>query len=441
MVNNRPPTLLILAVLSLVVNLTWVFLVQPFLAPDEPEHLATVREIQRKQILPELHFDFSTNPRGVPVPAFDDQGLFDAVEQVLGTGDRHKVSFEHVQPPFYYVTAALVSWPVAGDALLELYVCRVVSAVFGMLTVIFIWAAIRELSPGRPLLALFCATTVLFLPQFSFNSAYVTNDVALNAVGACALFIWFRGLRTPAFDRYLLLAGAITGLAVLTKLTAIVLIPLLGLVAIFRARGVRHFFVLAAGAGGSFLAVAGWWFVRNIVVYGEWTGFANAVQFHILRKGTVYLDPTDPQALGQYLKTTFESTIGVFGWMDVPLDQAIYTIALWLCGALSLLSLYHLIRQLQASADRRFLLKSLSVLVLLWAGITAGYLTYSLQVGYQAQGRYLFLLLMPFSLLINYGLFRLIERRGWNKLWCAVPTVLLLVLNVGSMVVVAGHWV
>ncbi|MEO5951399.1 MAG: hypothetical protein ABIQ44_02930, partial [Chloroflexia bacterium] len=171
----------ILAALSLLLNLVWVFTIQPFLAPDEPEHLMTVREIQRKHILPELHFDFTTNPRGVPVPTFDDPPFTDAVQQVLGTGARHQISFESVQPPFYYITAALASWPVSDNVLAQLYVCRIVSAIFGMLTILFIWATIRELSPSSPRLALFCATTLLFLPQFTFNSSYAANDAALNA--------------------------------------------------------------------------------------------------------------------------------------------------------------------------------------------------------------------------------------------------------------------
>jgi 4-amino-4-deoxy-L-arabinose transferase-like glycosyltransferase len=432
---------LLLAALSLLVNLIWVFTIQPFLAPDEPEHIATVREIQRKAALPELHFDFTSNPKGEPQPPFDDQRLTDAVQEVLGTGDRHRISFENVQSPFYYVTAALVSWPVVDNVPAELYICRVVSALFGMVTVLFIWAAVRELSPDKPLFALFCATTILFLPQFAFNSAYVTNDVALNAVGACALFVWLKGLRNPSFDRYLLVAGAVTGLAVLTKLTALVLLLPLGMLVIHRAESVRHFLALIAGACASFFAVTGWWFIRNIVVYGEWTGFANAMRFHILRKGTVLLDPTNPDMVGQYFKTTFESSVGLFGWMDVPLDQSVYAAALWLGGALSVLSLYQLFRRIQVNEDRPFMVRSLSVLLLLGVCITLGYLSYSLRVGYQAQGRYLFLLLLPFTLLINYGLYSLIERRAWNKLWCALPTVLLLALNVGSVIIVANHWV
>jgi 4-amino-4-deoxy-L-arabinose transferase-like glycosyltransferase len=431
----------ILAALSLLLNLLWVFTIQPFLAPDEPEHLAAIREIQRKRILPELHFDFTTNPRGTAVPPFSDPPFTDTVQQVLGTGARHQISFEAVQPPLYYLTAALISWPVYDNVLVQLYVCRIVSAIFGMLTILFIWATIREISPSSPQLALFCATTVLFLPQFTFNSSYVTNDAALNAVGMGALYVFFKGLRNPAFDRYMLLAGALVGLAILTKLTALALLLPFGLVILYRSRSQRPFFALTAGALFSFLAVSGWWFVRNIIIYGELSGFANAVQFHQARKSTIYLDLTNLQAVTQFSKTTFESTIGIFGWMDVPLEPFIYQVALLLATALSALSLYYLFRRIRDERTDRTLIRSLSILLLLAIGIIFGYLTYSLRIGYQAQGRYLFLLLILFTFLINYGLQKLAAHHRWHNLWYALPTLLLLVLNVYSLFVVGAHWV
>ena len=440
MTSSRIPVPLILAALSLLVNLVWVVTVQPFLAPDEPEHLATIREIQRRRALPEIHFDFTTNPRGVPVPPFDDQPLFDAIQEVLGTGNRHQIAFESVQAPLYYITAALMSWPVTDNVILQLYICRFVSAIFGMLTVLFIWAAIRQISPNSPQLAFFCATTVLFLPQFTFNSSSITNDVALNAVGAATLYIWFKGLRDPSFDRYLILAGVLTGLAVLTKLTALVLLPPLALVVFFRSKNLRHFLLLAAGAAAGFLVVTGWWFVRNILAYGEWTGFANTIQYHQSRKSFVVLDPANTEALVQFFKTTFDSTLGVFGWMDVFLHSAFYQIALVIAAALSLLSLNWLIRRIREGRDTYSVLRYTFILLLLAVGLLFGYITYSIQIGYQAQGRYLFLLLIPYSLLINYGLQKLIDRRSWPKLWYALPTLLLLALNIYSLAIVATHW-
>jgi len=439
--NSRISIPLALAALSLLVNLGWIAVIQPFLAPEEPEHLAAIREIQRRHILPEIHFDFTSNPKGVAVPPFDDQPLYDAVQQVLGTGARHRRSFESTQAPLYYITAALVSWPMSDNVMLQLYIRRIVSAIFGMLTIVFVWAAVRQVSPGSPRLALFCATTVLFLPQFNFNSAYIANDVALNALGAATLYVWFKGLRDPAFDRYLIIAGALPGLAVLTKLSALAMLPALGLVVLFRSKNIRHFSILAASTGAAFLVVTGWWFVRNIVTYGEWTGFANTVQYYQARDNILMLNPASIDALVQFSKTTFDSSIGVFGWMDVLLDPAIYQAALLLCAFFCLLSMYMLFHRLQEDRNRRTVLRIAGILFVLGSGILFGYITYSIQIGYQAQGRYLFLLLIPYSLLLNYGLQKLIDTHSWNKLWYALPTLLLLVLNIYSFVVVATHWV
>lgn len=431
-----------LAALSLLINLIWAAAVQPFLAPDEPEHLAAVREIQRKHMLPELYFDFSSNPRGTPLPPFDDQPLTDAIDQALiGTGSNHRVSFEAVQPPLYYVVAAVVSWPFSDNVLVQLYVCRIVSAILGMLVVLFIWAAVRKISPGAPLFAVFCAATILFLPQFSFNSSNITNDVALNAIGTAALFAWFKAYREPEFDRYLILSGMLVGLAVITKLTALALIPPLALLAVLRAGSLRRFALSALGSASGFLAVAGWWFVRNIIAYGEYTGFANATQYHTSRNSFVALDITNLNMLGRFSQTTFQSSIGLFGWLDVPLDPFIYVVALAFCILFAALSLYFLFLRLRSDRPGRHALKITGVLALLSACIFAGFIAYSMTLGYQAQGRYLFLLLLPFSLLLNYGWRKLIDRRGRSILSYALPTVLLIALNIYSLLVVATHWV
>jgi hypothetical protein len=127
--------------------------------------------------------------------------------------------------------------------------------------------------------------------------------------------------------------------------------------------------------------------------------------------------------------------------MDVPLEPFIYQVALLLVTVLSALSFYYLFRRIRDERTDRTLVRSLSILLLLAIGIIFGYLTYSLRIGYQAQGRYLFLLLILFTFLINYGLQKLAAHHRWHNLWYALPTLLLLVLNIYSLFVVGAHWV
>ena len=85
-----------------------------------------------------------------------------------------------------------------------------------------------------PLFDLFPGVIAL-LPEFSFNNARVGNDSLVNCLGAAAFYVWFRGLRQPEYDPWMLRAGVVVALAVLAKLTAVALIPGLALVVLFRA--------------------------------------------------------------------------------------------------------------------------------------------------------------------------------------------------------------
>jgi 4-amino-4-deoxy-L-arabinose transferase-like glycosyltransferase len=99
--------------------------------------------------------------------------------------------------------------------------------------------AIRELVPDAPVLAVAAAGVTALLPQFCFTNAHAANDSAVNLAATAGFYIWVRGLRHPEFDRRLLGAGAMLGLALLCKLTAVVLILGLGLVILFRMFQVR----------------------------------------------------------------------------------------------------------------------------------------------------------------------------------------------------------
>ena len=61
---------------------------------------------------------------------------------------------------------------------------------FGALTVYFSWAAMRALVPKHPVLAIGVAATIALLPQFSFNMASVSNDSAVNCMGAASIYSW-----------------------------------------------------------------------------------------------------------------------------------------------------------------------------------------------------------------------------------------------------------
>jgi hypothetical protein len=107
----------------------------------------------------------------------------------------------------------------ATDGRLEgLRVARSTSLVFGLLTVIFTFAAVWRLSRDARF-ALLAGSLVAFDPQFLFTSGYFSNDAAAAAIGAAALWIVVRALeepRGPARGHYLA-GGVLIALGALTK--------------------------------------------------------------------------------------------------------------------------------------------------------------------------------------------------------------------------------
>jgi 4-amino-4-deoxy-L-arabinose transferase-like glycosyltransferase len=349
------------------------------------------------------------------------------------TGEFELLPYEAMQPPLYYLTAGSIAYLAPPDPQTVLYLGRIVAAFFGALTVYFCWAAIRELAPQEHLWAVAGAGLVALLPQFCSNSASLNNDSAAGFAAAAAFYIWIRGLRNPNFDRWMLGAGAIMGICLLAKLTTLVFLPGLALVVLFRAfqvpaqpdiRSARFASGLrkAAGAAAALVLVCGWWFVRNIFVYGEISGSEETIRFYSARFDPIVLG--NLADIGLLARGTWESLWGRFGWMDVPLPDTFYTQALIISVVLVSLSLIAGLRRIALWITRKGQLPAYvwqSTLVMAVASVLMVYAfyRYNAEVASQPQARYFFTLLLPLALVFTCGLFSLIPWRA-VKMVCVI---------------------
>ena len=161
--------------------------------------------------------------------------------------------------------------PYRGAAL-GVHALRVLSAALGLLTVSGVYLAARTTFPGRRPVALVAAALVGFNPRFLTHSASVTNDSLLVALVAWGVYLAADTLRRgPSLARSLTF-GVVAGLASLTKVGGILLLPLMGLVLVYRVwrerkwmRSLGHLTLI----GLLCLLVAGWWYVGNLIRYGE----------------------------------------------------------------------------------------------------------------------------------------------------------------------------
>jgi 4-amino-4-deoxy-L-arabinose transferase-like glycosyltransferase len=290
--SRRPLVcLFVLLVLYLLLALAYWTVTPIYEGPDEPMHYAYVRHLVKTGRLPPL----------------------------TGYEGGHPAHQESSQPPLYYIVAALLtSWtPDRGDyatllernphfaypapptvpdnkntwlhtptedfpwrsTILAIRLTRLVSLLFGALGIIATWGLGRELWPSSDYLPLLAAGVAAFTPQFLFMSVVVSNDTAATALSACVLWVATRLARRSVNTHHALLLGLLLGLAALTKLSALGLVPLAMFAVSVRvwqqhseaAPSRRLSFVIGhlSLAILTTLAVSGWWYARNWILYGN----------------------------------------------------------------------------------------------------------------------------------------------------------------------------
>ncbi|MCC7492180.1 MAG: glycosyltransferase family 39 protein [Fimbriimonadaceae bacterium] len=173
-------------------------------------------------------------------------------------------NFEVHQPPLYYVLAT-VAWRLGG-----LPAVRLLNLLGGLALVWVTWALVRAVA-GEDL-AVAAAAVVALLPMNVFLASRVNNDPLANLCWALLLWRWVLSLRDGPSRRAGLWAGLALGAALLTKASSVALLPLVLLTALLSGLPRRNW-RLAGEQAAITLAVAGllagWWYLRNQVVYGD----------------------------------------------------------------------------------------------------------------------------------------------------------------------------
>ncbi len=315
---------------------------------------------------------------------------------------------EASQPPLYYaVAAALTAWIDTSDleqvrhlnphvaageitpdgsnlnlvvhnpaverfpwrgTVLAVHIARIFSVLLGTWAVYLTWALVRELFPERPKLALTAAAIHAFTPMYLFISASVNNDNLIVPLCSLALLMMVRRIKNQesrienpvsGIRQYLFL-GIIIGLGLLTKASAIGLLPLAAAtiawetwrnwklamengewrmangksrithhVLRFTFYALRDLCLILIPA----LAISGWWFYRNFRLYGDWLGL-NAF-YAVLGTRDVVAD------FAQLWAERFAFAAGYwgnFGGLNIPMPAWIYTMLniFAICAAINL---------------------------------------------------------------------------------------------------------
>ncbi|MCA9943524.1 MAG: glycosyltransferase family 39 protein, partial [Anaerolineales bacterium] len=261
-------------------------------------------------------------------------------------------------------------WNPWQGTLLAVRLVRLFSVLLGAATVYLTYLISKELVPNRPEIALGAAALNAFTPMFLFISGAVNNDNLAIPLASLAILLMIRavgkrysvnGIRSSAnglritdnrlpitdYWKTWLLIGTVIGLALLTKEGTFGLLPLaLGTIFIAYWKERRNT-ELHGGAQSyteksenfwreilrnlgwtavSFLIllipvvlIAGWWYWRNIVLYGDFLGWNAFI--------AVLGQRAHPASLAQLWSERWGFMLsywGLFGGVNVPMPLWIY---------------------------------------------------------------------------------------------------------------------
>ena len=218
--------------------------------------------------------------------------------------------------------------------LLAIHLIRLASVAMGAGTVYFCYLLILELWPGRVGLALAGAAITAFNPMFLFVSGAVNNDNLAMLLCALGLWLLLRLIRRHG-DKQVLprrvwwpdvsILGIVLGAAVLTKTSAMGLLPLAAVAISYVAwkrRSLWHFLSGGLVTAGLVASLSGWWFVRNALLYdGDWLGLGRFVEVLGYR-----VPPATLRQLWGERHGFMMAYWGLFGGVNVPMPRWIYVV-------------------------------------------------------------------------------------------------------------------
>jgi len=294
---------------------------------------------------------------------------------------------------------------------LALHIVRLLSVCMGTLAVYLAWLVVLEVATRRPELALGAAAVQAFTPMFTFISGAVNNDSLLVMLSSLAIWMMLRLLRSGRYaagieaKRYIAL-GVVLGLAALAKSSALALVLPTALVVGIRARRAhswKEFLIGGLSTALPMIAISGWWFVRNLVLYGDLTGLNAFIE--ILGKRDV------PADLAQLWRERFSFAAGYwgnFGGLNVPMASWVYVVlnVFFVASVIGLAVVLY--QSLTRAPERRPLELWPSVVCLLWgAAVVVPWAVWAVTT-WSSQGRLIFAALPLWSMLFVLGL------TGWQ---------------------------
>jgi uncharacterized membrane protein len=434
-------TFVVILVVYLGLGLAYSMVTPAFEAPDEPGHFSYVRHLVVHRRFPIQQPD----PKLSPTAEAHQPPLYYLLAAAL-TAWIPQADFE-ISPPnpcaqwspdltgqrYIHLHSQNERFPYR-DGWLALHIVRAFSVFLGGLTIWTTYHLGRTLWPLHRTLGSTAATVLALNPQFLFIHGTVNNDNLATALSALLLLIAVRALTGPPRWRYTITLGLLLGLSALTKYSAVALgaIALVGVLAPhvqdkwrvwlrrepssraqaegrsaerksalrLREKHWRQAIAHLVVFGAIPVFVAGWWYVRNMIVYGEPLAWQVALDTH---SSNVRTAPFTWADLRLGIPRILASFWGYFGWLNVRLGPSVY-IAVGLVTIAGIVGLLIALLRPRIEIPRGLFLVLLAVVSV--AASLGRFLVTINHTGYQ--GRLLFAAASAIAVLLAFGWARLL---------------------------------
>ncbi len=458
-----PAAAWVCALVACVNAVCWSFITPPFQAPDEPSHVAYVKQLAETGTRPTSNKEEFSVEEATALAALrferiqqrpGEQAVFSPTEQhtlnkelqaarrLPETGSR-QAGVATSEPPLYY---ALESIPYilgsSGTLLDRLQLMRLLSSLMAGLTALFTFLFLREALPAVRWAWTVGALGVALSPLFGFMSGSVNPDAMLFAASAALFYCLARAFRRGLTWRLALATGVVLAVGFLTKLNFAGLAPgalvALGILAVraARVRGRRGLFEpMLAGVIGCLPVAA--FLLDNALSHRSTLGIVadaiNTTHGSVLAVANYIWQLYLPRLPGTHndfpgLFTTrqiwFEGYVGRFGWLDTFFPAWVYTVALFFAGSIAILCARALLLARTTLRGRAaelivYALMTLGMLILIG---TDSYREFPIQLAAYGQTRYL----LPMLPLL--GAFLALAARGAGRRWGPLAGTLIVVL-------------
>lgn len=351
-------------------------------------------------------------------------------------------TYQSHQPPLYYLLAAAWCRVVGADPTSPAsgFRLRLLNILVGAATVLGVffaaWWGFRDSKFDAGSVAVAAAGIAGFMPMFLGLQGAVGNDPLLYMLCTWTLALCLRSVRNGWTLGRSVTIGVLIGLGLLTKTTALALIPTV-MVAIGlspKSNGEQKFnpkVIAFAGAILPAILIALPWWMRNQSLYGDplaMKAFTAAFTGSPKTSDLVQIFGAGPYWLDMFGWWTLRSFFGAFGYMDIFLPDGAYR-------GLTLLFLVLIVGWVMALRTDSEHLKGVHWTCFTLLTVVAFlYLQFNLTY-FQAQSRYLYPAIGAFAIGFGLGAVRLAGRWGVIAL-----SLILLLLDVYVLTILGGEF-